>query len=98
MLPVNNFGVGYIKMKIGERAREKRLANNFSRKTLSERSFVPESTIKRLETKGEMSLDDLVKISVVLGCAEDFEYLFSRKEEVLSLDDLSMKERKRGRK
>jgi transcriptional regulator with XRE-family HTH domain len=98
MLPVANFGVGYIKSQIAKRVKEKRLANDFSRKTLSERSSVSESSIKRMETIGETSLDNLVKISIALGCAEDFNYLFVPGKIIRSFDELSNKERKRGRK
>jgi len=98
MLPVSNYGVGYIKSQIAKRAKEKRLANDFSRKTLAERSSVSESNIKRLETIGEISLDNLVKISIALGCTEDFNCLFVPGQSIRSLDDFSKKERKRGRK
>lgn len=75
-MSIDDFGAGHVKNQISKRARERRLAGNLSRKTLSARSGVPESTIKRFETEGEASLDALLKISLALGCLESFDGLF----------------------
>lgn len=92
----DNFGVGHIKTQIARRAQARRLAENLSRKTLSVRSGVPESTIKRFEAEGEASLDALLKISLALGCLESFESLFpaAQPDTIQAVQPAS---RKRGR-
>lgn len=92
----DDFGVGHLKIQIAKRAKERRLAENLSRKTLSARSGVPESTIKRFETEAEASLDALLKISLALGCLESFENLFpaARPDTIKAVQPAS---RKRGR-
>ena len=52
--------------QIGENARALRLAQNLSRKTLAERAGVSESTIKRFETTGQITLDALVLLPLLV--------------------------------
>lgn len=87
--------------KIAEKVRAKRLALNLSQKTLSERSGVSYGVLKKFEQTGQISLQSLLKLSLVLGSIKDFNNLFvlARPEEALSLDDLMQEhKRKRGRK
>jgi transcriptional regulator with XRE-family HTH domain len=87
--------------KIAEKARAKRLSLDLSQRTLSERSGVSYGVLKKFERTGQISLESLLKLAVILGSLDDFETVFSpnKPEEALSLDEL-MKEnlRKRGRK
>lgn len=53
--------------QVGENARALRLAQNLSRKTLAERAGVSESTIKRFETTGQITLEALVLLASSLG-------------------------------
>jgi transcriptional regulator with XRE-family HTH domain len=53
--------------KIGKKFKEMRLAQNLKRKTLALRSGVSESSLKRFELTGEISLDSLINISNVLN-------------------------------
>ncbi|OWJ95600.1 hypothetical protein B6S59_10290 [Pseudomonas sp. A46] len=53
--------------QVGENALALRLAQNLSRKTLSERAGVSESTIKRFETTGQITLEALVLLASSLG-------------------------------
>jgi len=53
--------------KIGLKFKELRLLKGYKRKTLSEKTGVSESSIKRFELTGEISLDSLLKISNVLN-------------------------------
>ncbi len=48
-----------------------------SRRELAERSGVPESSIKRFETTGNVSLLSLLKISQTLKRMDDFNQLFN---------------------
>lgn len=86
---------------IAEQARTKRLALNFSQKTLAERAGVSWGTLKKFEQSGKISLDSLLKIAVVLDALPEFENLFKpvAANQLNSLDDLFKdKKRQRGRR
>lgn len=54
-------------LKIAKKFKEIRLDQNLKRKTLAIKSGVSESSLKRFEVTGEISLNSLVKISNVLN-------------------------------
>ncbi len=84
---------------LAEKVRAKRLELNLSQRTLSERSKVSLSVIKKFEREGKISLESLLKIALVLDALEPFKDLFKEKDVVTSLDTLlEEKERKRGRR
>ena len=85
-----------VMLHVAGRARDRRLAQNLSRKTLAEKSGVTEASIKRFESTGEVSFLSLLKISNTLGCMEYFEQAFAPNE-IVSLKDVVGKHRKRGR-
>ncbi|MGL4371451.1 MAG: helix-turn-helix domain-containing protein [Alphaproteobacteria bacterium] len=85
---------------IASQARVLRLELNLSQQTLSEKSGVSYGALKKFEHTGQISLESLLKLALVLGCIGDFEALFEPKspEKAASLDDLINNEtRKRGR-
>jgi len=82
-------------------AKARRLHINLSQKSLSEKSGVSLSVIKKFERLGKISLESLLKIALALGCLSDFEKLFAATNltQVNSIDDLlKEQDRKRGRK
>ena len=83
-------------LKVAERAKNLRLAQNLSRKTLAEKSGVTEASLKRFESTGEVSFASLLKISNVLGCMEYFEEAFAPNQ-TISLEEVAKKHRERGR-
>jgi transcriptional regulator with XRE-family HTH domain len=86
---------------IAGQVRAKRLELNLSQQTLSEKSGVSYSSLKKFERTGQISLESLLKLALMLGRLEGFNALFALKssEEVLSLDEMiSDSARKRGRK
>jgi transcriptional regulator with XRE-family HTH domain len=90
-----------IQTKISKKARAKRLSLDLSQQTLSEKSGVSYGVLKKFERTGKISLESLLKLSLVLGCMDDFNILFEfdKPEEALSLDELMEdSSRKRGRK
>lgn len=91
------FSPGELAQQIGENARALRLAQNLSRKTLAERSGVSESTIKRFETTGQISLDALVLLASALGVAHQLRELFTQAQPA-SLNELKQTGRQRGRR
>ena len=57
-----------------------RKGQNLSRQRLSEMSGVSFGSIRRFEETGEISLKSLLKIAIVLDCADEFEQLFKQTE------------------
>lgn len=101
MISINMVTPGEAQKAIASRARDLRLELNLSQQTLSEKSGVSYGSLKKFEQTGQISLESLLKLAVVLGCMDDFKALFVRKsaEKALSLDDLLKNgKRKRGRK
>lgn len=83
--------------QLGERARARRLLANLTRKTLAARSGVPESTIRKFEVTGVISLIGLLQLADTLGCLDDFGLLFPAKKAV-TINEFVAPVRKRGRK
>ena len=101
MISVNMMTTSEMQKLIATRARELRLELNLSQQTLSEKSGVSYGSLKKFEQTGQISLESLLKLAVILGCIDDFNTLFVRKSTVkpLSLDELiDSGKRKRGRK
>jgi len=78
-LPIKLQSSGDLQSKIAAKAKEKRLANNLSRRTLADKSGVTQASIKRFETSGEVSLANLLNIAFALNCTREFEALFDPK-------------------
>ena len=77
MLSINILSPHQLKKQIAAQAKNKRLEKNLSRKTLGEKSSVPASTIKRFETTGNISLEALLRIALVLDSLSEFSQLFA---------------------
>lgn len=86
-----------ILIDVGARAKEARLRLNMSRETLSDRSGVPASSIKRFEGTGLISLTSLVDILIALDRVADLDCILSQSL-IPSIQELNIKTRKRGRK
>lgn len=85
---------------LAKQAQAKRLSLNLSQQTLSDRSGVSYSVLKKFERTGQISLTSLLKIALALGTLEEFTNLFKAipPEQFTSLDELMQdKTRKRGR-
>jgi transcriptional regulator with XRE-family HTH domain len=81
---------------VAKRAKAMRLAQNLSQRSMAERSGVSEASLKRFEHTGEIAFASLLKVSVVLGCMDDFDALFAPCQAV-SIDEIAKKRRVRGR-
>ena len=79
-------------------AKARRLAENLSRKTLSERSGVPAPTIRHFEETGHIGVLALLKIAEAMDCLREFSALFPKKK-MMTVEDIerSRQKRKRGR-
>lgn len=85
---------------IAARARARRLALNLTQEGLARRSGVSLPSLKRFERTGQISLESLLKLALVLDCLSEFETLFSPKSShPASLDALlaAPPARKKGR-
>lgn len=101
MMSINMMTPSEMQKVIASRARDLRLELNLSQQTLSEKSGVSYGSLKKFEQTGQISLESLLKLAVILGGMDDFNALFARKsaEKALSLDELiDDGKRKRGRK
>ncbi|WP_415758819.1 helix-turn-helix domain-containing protein [Pseudomonas sp. LT1P18] len=90
------YSPGEVALQIAGNAKRLRLSKNLSRRTLAQKSGVPESNIKRFETTGKISLDGLLLIAICLGAEEPLTNLFASAQS-LTLEQLKNYERARGR-
>jgi len=58
--------------QLGERVAQLRLARNWKRETLAERAGVSVFLIKRFESGGQVSLENLLKLALALDCLAQF--------------------------
>lgn len=89
------FSPGQLLVRLGLRARRRRLALALTRPALAAASGVPESSIKRFEACGEIGTRALVMLLAALGQGEQIEALFAVADP-RTVDDLLQPERQRG--
>ena len=83
--------------QLGARSQRCRLAKGLSRPALSILCGVPESTIKRFETSGEIGTRALVHLFISLGIADQLS-LLAMAPEPKNMDEALKKPRKRGQR
>jgi transcriptional regulator with XRE-family HTH domain len=66
-----------VKHDIAQRFKERRKESKMTQKELSKQSGISYASIRRFETKGDISLHALLRLSSVIGCLEDFNNLFN---------------------
>ena len=81
---------------IAQRVRERRVDRGWSRLELSKRAQVSPETLKAFERTGQISLRRLVRLSVALGCVDEWDGLF-RPTAPTSLDEVEAGARRRQR-
>ena len=94
---LNIYTSAEVEKKIAEKMKQSRLKKKLKRVTLSEKSGVSLSSIKRFETTGKISLSSLLKIAHVLDSLNEFLLLFPEKE-VKTISDLEKLEKDDNRK
>lgn len=72
---------------IAKNERAQRKARKLSMEKFAEISGVSLGSLKRFENTGEISLVSLLKLAIVLDCAEEFEQLFV-KERIMSIQEI----------
>ena len=86
---------------VAQQVHAKRLSLNLSQRTLAERSGVSYGVIKKFERTGQISLESLAKLALILDSFDEFKNLFKpmQTNNISSIDELFVdKKRKRGRK
>ena len=81
-----------VMQNIKTKFRQRRKELKYTQKELSERSGVSLGSLKRFESSGQISLESLLKLALVLDCLEGFENLCEEKNELpKSLNELLIK-------
>lgn len=62
---------------LGQRLREQRLAQALTQMDLALRAGVSVGTVKNLETKGQASLESLIRLAIALGLTDHLQNLFT---------------------
>ena len=70
---------------LAERIKTRRLSAGFKRTTLAERSGVSLGSLKRFEETCEISLKNLLRLAMALGCLEEIKNLFELYENMLDV-------------
>ena len=87
-------------LQLAERFRQQRLAMSFTQEGLANRSGVSFGSVKRFERLGQISLESLLKLALVLDLLKDFEAIGQNRSNTagLSLDEVlaDNKNKKRG--
>lgn len=95
--PVNLLPPALILRNLGQRARERRLEENLSRRTLAAKSGLSEETIKLFERTGRIGMESLLSLALALDCADGVELLFKPRP-LRSIADVQLRKRARGRR
>ncbi len=87
---------------LSQKFKERRLTIGYSQQALSDRSGVSLGSLKRFEGSGQISLESLLKLALVLECLDDFGKVANPMEKrAKSIDELLEEKTsipKRGRK
>lgn len=71
-----------ILLEIAQRMKDRRKAKGYTQAELAVRSQVSLGSLKRFEQKGKISLVSLLNLAQVLDNLDDFDHLFSKKNEI----------------
>ncbi|MDX9771561.1 MAG: helix-turn-helix transcriptional regulator [Tenuifilaceae bacterium] len=74
---LNRYNPDNVAKEIASRAKLLRLNRNITQQQLSKRTGVSLGSIKRFESTGLVSLQNLLRIAVTLDAVDDFKQLFS---------------------
>lgn len=100
MLNINLLTPSVMQEELKHKFKQKRLKFNLTQEYLANKSGVSLGSLKRFEANGQIALESLLKLSLVLECLDDFKVIANPKEEIInSIDDLmkeSVNHRKRG--
>ena len=74
---------------IKDNFKKRRLSFDLTQEGLANKSGVSLGSLKRFETSGQISLESLLKLAVILECLEDFLHVAEEKKQTInSIDEL----------
>lgn len=82
--------------EIGHRLRSFRLAKGWTQEELANRAGISLSTLKIMETKGQISFLRLIRVALTLGVDGELRSLFSQPLVMESIEAIKRSERKRA--
>ena len=101
MLDINLSTPSSVMEDLKSKYKNLRLALTLTQSSLAKRSGVSLGSLKRFESSGKISLESLLKLSLVLECLDDFKNIANPKNNIInSIDELINTRdtiRKRGR-
>ncbi|MEA1785516.1 helix-turn-helix transcriptional regulator [Arenibacter sp. GZD96] len=77
-----------VRLEIAEKHKKLRKQKGLSQNELAERSGVSLGSLKRFESKGQVSLESLLKLVYVLGRLSDFETVLKPAEDLRHIEKL----------
>lgn len=100
---LDRYNPNKVSKEIAIRAKQLRLAMNITQQQLASKSGVSLGSIKRFESTGKISLQNLLQVAVVLDTVEDFAQLFTHKkyntiDEVIKQNKTKTRSRARNHK
>lgn len=97
MLNINISTPSSVMQSLQERFKKRRLFLNLTQYGLSSRSGVSLGSIKRFESSGKISLESLLKLSLILECLDDFYTVANEKKDTYtSIDEIIKLDKKRS--
>ena len=89
MLTINILTPDSVMQTLKDNFKNRRLSFDLTQEGLANRSGVSLGSLKRFESTGQISLESLLKLAVILDCLEDFLDIAQEKEQsVNSIDEL----------
>ncbi len=103
MLNINLSTPSSMIQTLKDKFKERRLSLDLTQEGLATKSGVSLGSLKRFESSGQIALESLLKLALVLECLDDFHSIADQKElQVNSIDELlkttsASKTKKRGK-
>ena len=89
MLNINISTPSSVMQLLKGRFKERRLSMDLTQEGLAKKSGVSLGSIKRFESSGQISLESLLKLALVLECLDDFSKIAEERDSsVRSIDEL----------
>ena len=89
MLNINLSTPSSMMQTLKDKFKERRLSLDLTQEGLANKSGVSLGSLKRFEGSGQISLESLLKLSLVLECLDDFSTIADKKDlQVHSIDEL----------
>lgn len=89
MLSININTADSVMLTLKENFKNRRLSFDLTQEGLANKSGVSLGSLKRFETSGQISLESLLKLAVILECLDDFLHIAQEnKQTINSIDEL----------